>query len=234
MKKIGVVGAGLVGSCFKGLEGYEVVHRNEWKDKIRGWAGVVNCAGIVGLQVCEDTDFTQVLCANAKMPIDMADYSADLQIPFVQFSTSAVYRHPAKQGDPVDEHSPLYPYNAYAGSKILMEATLPPSCYIFRIPVVSTESGADNDLEQKVNRWKVVEDVLISIVYKDVLLKAVRNAITGEIPAGIYNIASEAVHLPSYVEKQFGWTGEVVPANSLSRSPAIVLDITKARKVGLI
>ena len=44
VKKIGIVGAGLVGSCFKGLDEFEVVHHNEWKDKIRGWSGVVNCA----------------------------------------------------------------------------------------------------------------------------------------------------------------------------------------------
>ena len=29
MKKIGVVGAGLVGSCFEGLDEFEVVHHNE-------------------------------------------------------------------------------------------------------------------------------------------------------------------------------------------------------------
>ena len=234
MKKFGVIGAGLVGSIFKELDEFQMVHRNEWKDAIWNWKGVVNCAGIVGLQVCEDTDFAHVLRANAKMPVDIADYAANLQIPFVQFSTSAVYRRPIKQGDPVDEDAPLYPYNAYAGSKILMEATLPPSCYIFRIPVVYTCSDADNDFGQKVERWTVVEDVLISIVYKDTLIRAVRNVLTQEIPPGIYNIASEAVHLPSYIEEQFAWQGEVVTADSLNLSPAIVVDIAKARKAGLI
>ena len=31
-KKFGVVGAGLVGSCFKDLDEFEVVHHNEWED----------------------------------------------------------------------------------------------------------------------------------------------------------------------------------------------------------
>ena len=31
MKKIGVVGAGLVGSCFKGLDDFEVVHRRRFR-----------------------------------------------------------------------------------------------------------------------------------------------------------------------------------------------------------
>ena len=234
MKKIGVVGAGLVGSCFKDLDGFQVVHRNEWKDAIWDWKGVVNCAAITGLDKCEETDFAHVLRANAKMPVDIGDYAANLQIPFVQFSTSAVYRRPIKQGDPVDESAPLYPYNAYAGSKILMEATLPPSCYIFRIPVVHTRSGVANDFGEKVKRWAMVEDVLISIVYKDTLIKAVWNALIQEIPPGIYNIASEAVHLPSYIQERFGWQGEVVAADSLNLSPAIVLDITKAGTTGLI
>ena len=30
MKKIGVVGAGLVASCFEGLDEFEVVRHNEW------------------------------------------------------------------------------------------------------------------------------------------------------------------------------------------------------------
>ena len=234
LKKFGVIGAGLVGSIFKELDGFQVVHRNEWKDAIWDWKGVVNCAAITGLDKCEETDFAQVLHANVTMPIDIADYAANLQIPFIQFSTSAVYRRPIKQGNPVDESAPLYPYNAYAGSKILMEATLPPSCYIFRIPVVYTSSGADNDFGQKVRRWTMVEDVLISIVYKDTLIRAVRNALIQEIPPGIYNVASEAVHLPSYIKEQFGWQGEVVAADSLNLSPAIVVNTSKAKGQGLI
>ena len=184
---------------------------------------------------CENTDFAQVLRANAKLPISIADYASNCKIPFVQFSTSAVYRLPSqKEGVPVNEAFPLFPYNSYAASKIVMEATLPKSTYIFRIPVVSTGSGADNDFEGKVKRWTVVEDVLISIVYRSTLIKAVRNALTAEIPPGVYNIASETVHLPTYIEGRFDWEGEVVSPHTLGRSPAIVLDITKAWKAGLI
>ena len=32
MKKIGVVGAGLVASCFEGLDEFEVVSHKEWGD----------------------------------------------------------------------------------------------------------------------------------------------------------------------------------------------------------
>ena len=233
MKKFGVVGTGLVGSIFKELDGFQVVHRNEWKDHIWDWKGVVNCAGIVGLDQCENTDFAQVLRANAKMPIDIADYAANLQIPFVQFSTSAVYRLPTKF-KLVEEDDPLYPYNSYASSKIAMEATLPKSCFIFRIPVVSTGSGADNDFEQKVKRWTYVEDVHKSIVYKETLIKVVSNAMRMHYKFGTYNIGSEIIHLPTYIREKLGWEGETVPANSLGRSPAIALDTSKAKVHGLI
>ena len=233
LKKIGVIGAGLVGSIFKELDEFQVVHRNEWKDVIWDWKGVVNCAAITGLDKCEETDFAQVLRANVRMPIDIADYAANLQIPFIQFSTSAVYRLPTKF-KLVEEDDPLYPYNTYSGSKILMERVLPKSCFIFRIPVVSTGSGADNDYAQKVKRWTYVEDVHKSIVYKDTLIEAVRSALGAHYKAGVYNIGSEVIHLPTYVKEQFGWEGEIVPANSLGRSPAIALDTSKAEVHGLI
>ena len=233
LKKFGVIGAGLVGSVFKELEGFQVVHRNEWKDAIWDWKGVVNCAAITGLDKCEETDFAQVLRANVKMPIDIADYAANLQIPFIQFSTSAVYRLPTKF-KLVEEDDPLYPYNTYSGSKILMERVLPKSCFIFRIPVVSTGSGADNDYAQKVKRWMYVEDVHKSIIYKDTLIEAVRSALGAYYKAGVYNIGSEVIHLPTYVKEKFGWEGEIVPANSLGRSPAIALNTSKAKVHGLI
>ena len=235
MKKIGVVGAGLVGSCFEGLDEFEVVSHKEWKDRVWNWKGIVNCAAITGLEPCEEAAFDDVLKANVRLPIAISDYASMLQIPFFQFSTSAVYRLPSeKVGMPVNESDPLFPYNAYTASKIVMESTLPQSTYIFRIPVVSIGSGADNDLEQKVKRWTFVEDVLISIVYKLTLIEAVQNALNGTAPPGIYNIASESMHLPSYIKNRFDWKGEIVAANSLGRSPAIVLDTSKAKAHKLI
>lgn len=234
MKTIGVVGAGTVGSIFKDFDGYEVVHRNEWKDKIRGWSGVINCAGIAGLQVCEDNHFSQVLRANVKLPIEIADYATLLKIPSVHLSSSIIYRRPSPNG-PVCEDAPLFAYNNYASSKILMEATLPKNCYIFRIPAVSTGSGMDNDLEQRVKGWASVEDVMISIVYGHTIAKAVNRVMqTKQVKPGIYNVASEIVHLPTHVKGRYGWEGEIIPAHALNRSPAIQLDTTKAERAELI
>ena len=236
MKKIGVVGAGLVGSCFKELDEFHVVHRNEWKDHIGNWKGVVNCAGIVGIGPCEEATFDELVRANVKLAVDMCGYAANLGIPFLTFSTSAVYRRPIDLEERLTEQAPLYPYNSYGASKILMEASLPrDACYIFRIPRVDTETDSEKDFGPKVRNWKVVEEVYQSFVFRDTIINSVRNALNQRTRFyGIYNIASEDVHLPSYVRSKYGWTGEVVPAHSLNLSPAVMIDTTKAKDLGLI
>ena len=233
VKKIGVVGAGLVGSCFKGLDNFQVVHRNEWKDKIQSWAGVVNCAGIIGLKQCERVSFDDVLRANVVLPLEMAESALMLNIPFVQFSTAAVYRR-ENLTDSVTEDMPLYPYHTYGASKILMESLLPSKTFIFRIPMVSTFSGAENDFEEKIKRWIQVEDANISMVYRQTLIEAVSNALKGDIPQGIYNVASKSVYLPSYVRERCGRAVEMVSADKLNRPPAITLEVSKAKAYKLL
>ena len=236
MKKFGVVGAGLVGSCFKELDEFHVVHRNEWKDHIGNWKGIVNCAGIVGIGPCEAATFDELIRANVELAVDMCGYAVDLGIPFLTFSTSAVYRRPSDLEEKLTEQAPLYPYNSYGASKILMEASLPrDGCYIFRIPRVDTETDSEKDFGPKVRNWKVVEEVYQSFVFRDTIINSVRNALNQRTRFyGIYNIASEDVHLPSYVRSKYGWTGEVVPAHSLNLSPAVMIDTTKAKDLGLI
>ena len=55
-----------------------------------------------------------------------------------------------------------------------------------------------------------------------------------KIPTGIYNIASESVHLPSYIKERYNWEGEVVESFSLGYYPEVVFDTTKAKAVGLV
>ena len=125
MKKIGVVGAGLVGSCFKDLDEFEVVHHNEWKDRVWNWRGIVNAAGIVGIDPCKDASLDALIKANVTLAVDMEGYAANLGIPFLTFSTTAVYRRPPDLKERLREDAPQFPYNAYGASKMLMEASLP-------------------------------------------------------------------------------------------------------------
>ena len=234
MKKIGIVGTGLVGSCFKNLDDFEVVHRDEWTERVLDWAGIVNCCAIAGQKLCEDAGFDAVNQANVLLPQEMAYCSLNFDIPFITFSTSAVYARPTAR-NPLKESAPLYSHNLYAASKIVMEGTLPDSAFIFRIPMVITGSGAPNDFGQKVKGWRVVEDVEISIIYASTIKEAVKRVMMDtEIEPGIYNLASEAVHLPTFIKEEYGWEGEVVEADSLNLSPAIVFDTTKAEKAELM
>lgn len=235
MKNIGVVGAGLVGSLFKDRDGFEVVHRDEW-EPVRWLGGLVNCAGIVGRVICEETDFERIISANVGMPLKMFEACHSQSIPFITFSTSAVYRASEKTGDRVTEESLLYPHNTYAASKILMEGVLPHGArYIFRIPRVVTNNGHPNDFREHIKNWKVCEDVYRSVVYPETIIKAVDRALTNpNLPYGTYNIASEAVHLPTFIKEEYGWEGEIVEPYSLGYYPEVVLDVKKAEEVGLI
>lgn len=235
-KKIGVVGAGLVGSCFKGLDEFEVVHRNEWKDRVWNWRGIVNAAGVIGIGPCQEASYDELIKANVKLAVDMCDYAANLKIPFLTFSTTAVYRRPLDLEERLREDAPLYPYNSYGASKILMEASLPKdACFIFRLPRVDTETDSEKDFGPKLKNWKVVEDVRQSFVFRDTIIESVRNAMNNQTRFyGIYNIGSTDVYLPDYIQEKYGWTGEVVPAHSLNLSPAVMIDTNKAKDLGIL
>ena len=235
-KKIGVVGAGLVGSCFEGLDEFELVHHNEWKDHIWNWRGIVNAAGIIGIGPCEEATLDELIRANIKLAVDMCGYAANLDIPFLTFSTTAVYRRPIDLKEKLREDAPLYPYNAYGASKILMEASLPKDrCFIFRLPRVDTETDSEKDFGPKLKNWKVVEAVYQSFVYRNEIIRSVRNAMNHQTRFyGIYNIDSTEVYLPDYIRKKYGWTGEVVRAHSLNLSPAVMIDTSKAKDLGLL
>ena len=236
MKKIGIVGAGLVGSCFLGLDEFEVVHRDEWKDSVWNWRGIVNAAGIIGIGPCQEASYDDLIKANVTLPVDIEGYAANLGIPFLTFSTTAVYRRPIDLQERLREDAPLYPYNSYGASKILMEASLPKdACFIFRLPRVDTETDSEKDFGPKLKNWKVVERVYQSFVFRDTIIESVRNAMNNRTRFyGIYNIGSTDVYLPDYIKEKYGWTGEVVPAHSLNLSPAVMIDSSKAKDLGLL
>lgn len=240
MKKIGVVGAGLVGSIFKNKVDYEVIPSKEWQSLrsdwkiLKKWRGLVNCCAIAGQKPCDDAGFDAVNRANVRLAREMAYCAINAQIPFITFSTSAVYA-PPHGNYALDEAAPLDACNLYAASKIVMEAVMPPQAFIFRIPMVITGSGAPNDFPQKVKGWKVVENVDISIIHAHTIAKAVNRVMnTKEVNPGIYNLASEVVHLPTFIKAEYDWEGEVVEAYSLGLSPPVVFNTQRAERKRLI
>ena len=233
--KYGIVGDGLVASIFKNLSDFEVVHRDGW-NPIR-WDGLVNCAAQSSRIACENVPFLDVLKANTILPVEMYEATRNREnpVPFIQFSTSALYKHPPHPDTPLDEHSEIYPLHSYGASKMLMEQMLSSSeSYIFRIPRVVTDNGHPGDFKNHIANWTHVEDRNVSIVRGDTIVEAVRSVLTGDAPPGIYNIATEIVNLPEIVAS-YGITPEIIPADSMEGlGPWPILDTGKAYRYGLI
>ena len=225
-----VIGSGMVGSIFKDVDGYKVQHFED--DYKNNWQGIINAAGVAGQARCDEVGRRATYEANVAFPLAIAKYCHDSFIPFVTLSTMAVYSHAPS---PRTENSPVFPANLYTENKIAMEAMMPEDVFIFRLGMVVRQSGTSYDFGEKVKAWAVVEDVELSIINEATLKKAVRHVITDPtIAPGIYNLASESVHLPTFIKDEFGWDGEVVAAHSLNLSPAVVMDTTKAQERGLL
>ena len=229
-----VVGTGVVGSIFKPLDDFDVVHHSDWKELLQSRKAVIDCSGLAGWQTCNSVPFYEVLKANVALPLTIAEACQESGIPFVTMSTMAVYR--MVQGKAVKEDFEIFPQNAYVGSKILMElCLLNMKCFIFRLARVIGNDNLPRSFANKIKKWKVVEDVMESILYPHTLVEAVKNAVSSPNPEyGIYNIASETVHLPTFIKNRYGWEGEVIPAGTLKYGASVEFDTTKAYKAGLL
>ena len=221
-----VIGDGLVGGIFKGETAFQVVHR----DSREVGDGIVNAAALSGKMACDTAGFDATIQANVELPEVLYELARSAKVPYIVFSSASVYQGAGV----VSEASPVYPSNLYVASKILMERVLPDDCFIFRIPLVDLNNGHRNDLSEKIKSWKTCEARETSVVHAETIYKAVHNALTKEIRPGIYNIASEIVTLPDYIQEKYNWEGEVSPRGSLGLSNIPVLDTLKARYVGLI
>ena len=171
----------------------------------------------------------EVLQANVNLPVQIARLTRARNVPLVTFSTAAVYKSPTHN----NESSDINPHNRYTSSKIMMEYELLEHVnysrlYIFRIPLVCFFSDHPNDFERRIQNWSHCENITGSLVFKDTLKDAITNTINTTPPAGIYNIATRAIHFPTFLADEFQWKGRTVPANSLNRPPNPYLNIDKA------
>lgn len=79
-----------------------------------------------------------------------------------------------------------------------------------------------------------MEAVNASVTNDRDLIRAVRRAFTKEVPAGIYNVASDVVWMPDFVKKSGNLSCEIVAEGALNSTPLRQLNITKAQSEGLI
>ena len=242
MDKYLVVGRGLVGSIFSEDPQFDLVSHDEWNSRdLDSYSGMVCAAAISTETLCQQATMAEVMEANVTLPSRILKQAKARNIPCVVYSTAGVYREAGVRKEDDD----VSPHNRYAASKIFMEHTLQSqthqiACgvfydrlYIFRIPFVVLFSTHPNDLGMRVPNWSKCEDVTASIVYRADLEHAVIAALKGA-PGGLYNIASGTVHFPTFLEDRFNWRGDIVPANSLGRTPNSQLSVEKALQAKLI
>jgi len=227
---------GLVASAFADDKRYKLISSENCLREIDegNYSGIVNAAAITGEPKCQSVSLSEVMRVNVMTPIRLLEYAKKKNIPYVMFSTAAVYKNPTI----TSEEDDVAPRGRYPMSKVAMEYALRAGehdkLFIFRIPFVVMFKQHDGDLSYKVQSWKYVEDVTGSIVYKHTLYYAVDRALSGMVAGGVYNIAAGNVHFPTYLEDKFGWNGDIVPAHSMGRTPNCMLDCKKARQAGLI
>lgn len=231
-----VIGRGLVGSAFADDGNVDIVSHDEWHHASKcDYDGVILAAAMSTEPRCQAHTMKQVLEANVKLPVRVAELTRARNIPLVMFSTAGVYRIAGYNNECAD----IDAHNRYTASKIMMEHQLInhhnySRLYIFRIPFVCFFNNHHNDLSGRIRNWKKVEDITASIVYKGALINACMHAIRTKIPNGIYNIASGNVHFPVFLEDRFNWKGDIVPPSSLGKTPNSQLDCGKARNYGLL
>ena len=235
MDKYLAVGRGSVGSVFSTEEHFDLSSHHDWEDQdLSIYSGMVCTAGICNEPTCQNMRMDEVLKANVDLPMRMLRAAKALNIPFVAFSTTAVYGRPGIRSEDDD----VNPHNRYTASKIMMEYALlregNSRLFIFRIPFVVLFTNHPNDFGARVSKWPKCEDVTASIVYRGDLRNAVIRALKCELSGGIYNIASGDVHFPRFLEDRFGWHGQVVPAHSLGKTPNCMISVGKAKEAGLL
>ena len=190
---------------------------------------LVNCAGLAGQGKCKDAQYTEVIRANVRLPLRLANTASIRKIPLIQLSTSGVYRKQTSvsENDVCAEDSPVFPRNEYTASKILMETLIQqrfPLSYVFRIPFFADRES----LISRVANWSEVQNTYCSLVDVGALDYAIKNCMSAE--PGIYNIASRVVYFPDFVDDLVG--GPIMRRSEVltDMTSSVVLDTSKARE----
>ena len=171
-----------------------------------------------------------IMDANVGLPMEMLNLARLANLPLVVFSTTSIYKYRGGRRLETDE---VHPHNRYVASKIAMEYGLQyDKCYILRIPFLVYTEG-EHSFGKKCANWTLCEDLTIPIIYPCDVAWALGRIAGGNIPGGVYNLASEDVHLPTLLQEKFGWRGEVVKQSALQGIPCPQVDLIKANKVGL-
>lgn len=251
MEKKLVVGRGMVAQCFAASDDAVLTSHRTWQVRTNFHTNAIVCtAGIVGKRRCDNARWSSIWESNVGLPLQLQKAAAaEMGIPFIVFSSSSIYR--SNRDGRNTETSDVHPHNRYCASKIAMENALLRAAteffnqfgddsrtYILRIPQLVLFEESPWNFSKKIEEWDSIDECTIPVIYPDTISKAV-DRIVGrkDICAGIYNLASEEVYLPDFIESHFPrWIGKTTPAGvgeeCVRMSPLMALE--KSQMAGLI
>jgi len=161
---------------------------------------IVNCVAFNDVDGAEERPET-AMALNGEFPGKLAQFTAELGVPLVHYSTNYVFD--GVQGE-YDEAARPAPLSVYGRSKLRGEQDIAESrgqCYIVRTAVLFGPKGASDlskksfvdlmlDISAKRDTIQAVSDEINSITYAPDLAAATRDLLAGAPPAGIYHVAN--------------------------------------------
>jgi len=161
---------------------------------------VINCVAFNDVDGAEDRP-EAAMALNAEFPGRLAQFTAELGVPLVHYSTNYVFDGARGEYEEADRPAPL---SSYGRSKHRGEQSIAESrgrCYVVRTAVIFGPKGASDlskksfvdlmlDLSAKRDTIQAVSDEINSITYAPDLAAATRDLVHAAPAPGIYHVAN--------------------------------------------
>ena len=214
--KILVIGRGYVGKALEAYDEFDVISHTVFLTIpaiVEDYDAVVNAAGIVGYQKCNEAGYDAVIEANVKFPITVQAACAEYGAIFFQLTTVGISRVQVAPTSDVSfsVNDPIYPHNLYCASKILLEVSLKREFgFILRMPWV-VDKGV---FESRVQHWDAVQDTYTSVLEIEDLRASILDLVSNPkrykpiysdaeypVTSGIQHLKSYDVYFPDFINK---------------------------------
>ena len=182
---------------------------------------VINCVAFNDVDGAEDRP-EAAMSLNAEFPGRLAQFTAELGVPLVHYSTNYVFDGGKGEYEESDRPAPLsvYGLSKRRGEQRIAES--PGRAYVVRTAVLFGPKGESDlskksfvdlmlDLSGKRDTIQAVSDEINSITYAPDLAAATRDLLAAEPPSGIYHVAnSGGVSWFDFAQEIFRITGRNV------------------------
>ena len=182
---------------------------------------VINCVAFNDVDGAEDRP-EAAMALNAEFPGRLAQFTGELGVPLVHYSTNYVFDGAKGEYVEADPPAPLSTYgrSKQRGEQLIAEAG--GRCYIVRTAVLFGPKGASDlskksfvdlmlDISAKRDTIQAVSDEINSITYAPDLAAATRDLLTAAPPPGIFHAAnSGGVSWFDFAREIFRITGRKV------------------------